>query len=94
MNTNGRFKAADHNACNGKPITNLDTPKPNHQSRRVGRKTHWGLSMVMVALFRFFMTWAIGVPPEPVNVLITAIFGAMGIVLFTFGRWEQTRAKS
>jgi len=50
--------------------------------------------MVMVALFRFFMTWAIGVPPEPVNVLITAIFGAMGIVLFTFGRWEQTRAKS
>ena len=94
MDTNGRFKAADHKACNGKPIAAGDTPKSAVQSRGVGRKTLWGTSMVMVALFRFLMTWAIGVPPEPVNVLITAIFGAVGIVFFTWGRREQAGTKS
>jgi hypothetical protein len=81
METDGRFKSADQRACNGKPIANLDPGKPILQLRRVSRKILWGASMVSVALFRLLMTWVIGVPAEPVSVLITAIFGVVGIVL-------------
>jgi hypothetical protein len=89
MDTNGRFKVADHKARNGKPIAAGDTPKSANQSRGVGRKTLWGLSMVMVALFRFFMTWALNVTPEPVNVTLTSIIGVLGMMLFTWGRLKD-----
>jgi hypothetical protein len=55
--------------------------------------TLWGLSMVMVALFRFCMTWALNVTPEPVNVTLTSIIGVLGMTLFTWGRLKDRTPK-
>ncbi len=92
MNTNGQLKVAEQKNCNGKPIANPDPGKPVLQSRRVSRKTLWGASMVSVALFRFFMTWALKVTPEPVNVTLTSITGVLGMTLFTWGRLKDRPA--
>lgn len=89
MDTNGRFKVADHKARNGKPIAAGNTLKSANQSRGLGKKTLWGLSMVMVALFRFCMTWALNVPPEPLNVTLTSIVGVVGMMLFAWGRLKD-----
>lgn len=86
METNGQFKVADHKARDGKPIVADDPAKSAVESRGVSRMTLWGLSMVLVALFRFFMTWALGVSPEPVNVTLTSIIGVVGVMLFMWGR--------
>lgn len=86
METKGRLNVADHTACNGKPVGRGETAKSAVEPRRVSRKTLWGLSMVLVALFRFCMTWALNVTPEPVNVTLTAIIGLLGMTLFVWGR--------
>jgi hypothetical protein len=92
MNTNGRLKVANHKSCNGKPFAGRDSANSSVQSRGVSRKTLWGLSMVVVALFRFCMTWALNVPPEPVNVALTSITGVLGVTLFTWGRLKDRSA--
>jgi hypothetical protein len=86
METNDRLKVADCEVCKGKPIAADDPAKSAVEPRRVSRKTLWGLSMVLVALFRFCMTWALNVTPEPVNVTLTAIIGLLGMTLFVWGR--------
>jgi hypothetical protein len=86
METNGRFKVADHKARNGKPIVADDPAKSAVESRGVSRMTLWGFSIVIVALFRFLMTWALGVSPEPINVAITSVVGVSGVTLLAWGR--------
>jgi len=86
MDKNGQLKVADHKVCNGKPIAAGDTSKSAVQSRGVSRMTLWGFSIVTVALFRFFMTWALGVSPEPINVAITSVVGVSGVILLAWGR--------
>ena len=86
MEANGRLKVADCDVCNGKPIAADDPAMSAVESRGVSRMTLWGLSMMMVALFRFFMTWALGVSPEPVNVAITSVVGVSGVTLLACGR--------
>ncbi len=86
METNGRLKVADCDVCNGKPITAGDPPKSAVQLRIVGRMTLWGFAMMMVAFFRFFTTWALGVFPEPVNVAIMSVVGVSGVMLLVWGR--------
>ena len=89
METNDRLTVWGHDACNGKPIAGGDTSKSADRSRGVGRMTLWGLSMVMVALFRFFMTWVIGVSREPVDVTLTSVIGVVGMMLFAWGRLKD-----
>lgn len=93
METNGKFKVMDHKSCNGKAKTRVDTPKCAHRTPGVSRKILWGISMVMVALFRFLMTWAIGMTAEPVNVTLTSILGVLGMSLLAWS-WLSDRTRN
>lgn len=59
----------------------------------MSNKRIYGIALIVVMLFKYFMTWLLGVTPDPTLTTLNLVAGCMGGILLFLG-WRDEQKKN
>lgn len=78
------------NSRNGSPHNLLGQPDSRPHGR-VSNKTIYGIALIGLMLFKFLMTWILGITPDHMLTTLNLVVGCVGGVLLILGRRDAPK---